>query len=99
MDLDQDQAAPRAYVAGPAKIRVVENGPARVAVEVTRESEGSKFVPTMRLAAGDAGNRVEFGNSIDWKDTRVQPKGHVPAHRLQPERDLQLGHRHHPASH
>ena len=49
------------------KIRVVENGPVRVAVEVAREAEGSKFVQTIRLSAGDAGNRVEFGNAIDWR--------------------------------
>jgi len=67
MDFDQEQAAPRAYVGGQAKIRVVENGPVRVAVEVSREGEGSKFVQTVRLSAGDSGNRVEFGNSIDWK--------------------------------
>ena len=67
MDFDQEQAPPRAYVGGPAKIRIVENGPVRVAVEVTREAEGSKFVQTIRLSAGDAGNRVEFGNSIDWR--------------------------------
>jgi alpha-mannosidase len=67
MDFDQEQAAPRGYIGGPAKIRVVENGPVRVAVEVSREGEGSKFVQTVRLSAGDAGNRVEFDNSIDWK--------------------------------
>jgi alpha-mannosidase len=67
MDWDQVHTAPRAYVGGPAQIRVVENGPARVAVEVSREFEGSKFVSTVRLAAGDAGNRVEFANAIDWK--------------------------------
>ena len=49
MDFDQEQAAPRAYVGGAAKIRVVENGPVRIAVEVTREGEGSKFVQTVRL--------------------------------------------------
>ncbi|MFZ0744618.1 MAG: glycoside hydrolase family 38 C-terminal domain-containing protein [Terracidiphilus sp.] len=67
MDFDQEQAAPRAYVGGPAKIRVVEDGPVRVAVEVSREEEGSKFVQTVRLSAGDAGNRVNFGESIDWR--------------------------------
>jgi len=67
MDWDQVHAAPRAYVGGPATIRVVENGPARVAVQVSRETEGSRFVQTVRLSAGDAGNRVEFANSIDWK--------------------------------
>jgi alpha-mannosidase len=69
MDWDQEQAPPRAYVAGPAKIRVVENGPARVALEVSRETAGSRFVQTVRLSAGDAGKRVEFANAIDW-DTR-----------------------------
>ena len=67
MDFDQEQAAPRAYVKGPAQIRVKENGPARISIEVTREAEGSKFVQTVSLAAGDAGNRVEFANAIDWK--------------------------------
>ena len=67
MDFDQVHAAPRAYVSGPAQVRVAENGPARVAVEVTRQFENSKFVSTVRLAAGDAGNRVEFANAIDWQ--------------------------------
>jgi len=69
MDWEQEQAEPRAYVSGPASIRIVESGPARVAVEVSRETAGSRFVQTIRLAAGDAGKRVEFQNAIDW-DTR-----------------------------
>ncbi len=67
MDFDQEQAPPRAYVGGPAKIRIKENGPVRVSLEVTRETEGSKFVQTVSLSAGDAGNRVEFANAIDWR--------------------------------
>ncbi len=67
MDWADQQKPPRAYVSGPAQIRISENGPVRVALEVSRESEGSKFVQTVRLSAGDAGNRVEFGNAIDWK--------------------------------
>ncbi len=38
MDFDQEQAAPVAYVGGPAQIRIVESGPVRVALEVTREA-------------------------------------------------------------
>jgi len=67
MDFDQEQAAPRAYIGGAARIRIRENGPVRVSLEVTRETEGSKFVQTVSLSAGDGGNRVEFGNAIDWK--------------------------------
>ena len=78
MDWDQEQAAPRAYVSGPAKIRVVENGPAAVAIEVSRETAGSKFVQTVRLSAGDAGKRVEFANVIDWNTKESNLKATFP---------------------
>jgi alpha-mannosidase len=78
MDFDQEQAAPRAYVGGPAQIRIVENGPVRVSIEVTRETEHSKFVQTIRLAAGDAGNQVEFANAIDWRTLSANLKESIP---------------------
>jgi alpha-mannosidase len=78
MDFDQEQAAPRAYVGGPAKIRVVEDGPVRVAVEISREAEGSRFVQTLRLSAGAAGNRVEFSESIDWRTLGANLKAVFP---------------------
>ncbi len=78
MDWDQEQAAPKAYVTGPAKIRVVENGPARVAVEISRETAGSGFVQTIRLSAGDAGKRVEFSNAIDWNTKESNLKASFP---------------------
>lgn len=78
MDWDQEQAAPREYVGGTVRIRVVENGPARVALEVSRETAGSRFVQTIRLAAGDAGKRVEFGNVIDWNTRESNLKATFP---------------------
>ena len=78
MDWDQEQARPKAYVSGPAQIRVVENGPVRVAIEVTRETAGSRFVQTISLAAGDAGKRVEFGNVIDWNTRESNLKATFP---------------------
>ncbi len=78
MDWDQEQAAPKAYVGGPAKIRVVESGPARVAMEVSRETAGSEFVQTIRLSAGDAGKRVEFENVIDWNTKESNLKATFP---------------------
>jgi alpha-mannosidase len=78
MDWDQEQAAPKTYVGGPAKIRIVEDGPARVAIEVSRETAGSKFVQTISLAAGDAGKRVEFANAIDWNTKESNLKATFP---------------------
>ena len=78
MDFDQEQAAPRAYIGGAAQARVIENGPARIAIEVTREGEGSKFAQTIRLSAGDAGNRIEFGESVDWRSLSANVKAVFP---------------------
>jgi len=78
MDWADQQKPPRAFVAGTAKIRIVENGPVRVALEVERDAEGSKFVQTIRLSAGDAGNRVEFGNVVDWKSREAALKATFP---------------------
>ena len=78
MDFDQEQAPPRAFVRG-AMARIKENGAARVTVEVTRtNTEGSHFVSTVSLSAGDAGNRVEFGESIDWKTLYSNLKATFP---------------------
>lgn len=78
MDWSDQQKVPRSFVHGPAQIRVVENGPVRVAVEVLRETENSKFLQTIRLSAGDAGNRLEFANVIDWKTSEANLKATFP---------------------
>ncbi|HTX39452.1 MAG TPA: glycoside hydrolase family 38 C-terminal domain-containing protein [Bryobacteraceae bacterium] len=77
MDFDQEQAAPRAYVRG-GQVRIKENGPARVTLEITRETEGSKFTQTVSLSAGDAGNRVEFGADVDWATLYANLKAAFP---------------------
>ena len=78
MDWADQQKAPRAFVSGPAKIRVVESGPVRVAVEVERQTEGSKFIQTIMLSAGEAGSRVEFSNVIDWNTREANLKATFP---------------------
>ena len=78
MDFEDEQRAPRTFIGGPAKVRIVENGPARVAVEIEREAEDSRFVQTVRLSAGDSGNRVEFSNVIDWNSREANLKATFP---------------------
>lgn len=78
MDWTQEQAAPREYVSGSAKIRIVEDGPVRVAIEVTRETSGSRFTQIISLAAGKAGKRVEFRNVIDWSTKERNLKATFP---------------------
>ncbi len=78
MEFDQEQAVPRSYVSGPAKVRVAERGPVRVAIEVSRETDSSRFVQTVRLSAGGAGNRVEFNDAIDWRALSANLKAVFP---------------------
>ena len=78
MDFADEQRPPRSYVSGSPRISVVENGPVRVTVQVERETEGSKFVEQVRLSAGDAGNRVEFVNAIDWTTKEANLKATFP---------------------
>jgi alpha-mannosidase len=61
------QQPPRGHAGKPAAIRIVENGPVRVALEVQREEENSILVQTIRLSAGSAGDRVEVACNIDWR--------------------------------
>jgi len=85
MDWEDQKKPPRGYVTGTPKIRIVEGGAARVAFEITRETEGSKFVQTVRLSAGDAGNRVEILNDIDWKIGETALKATFPLTASNPE--------------
>ncbi len=78
MDWEDRMKPPSGYVTGPARVFVVENGPARVAIEIEREARGSKFVQYIRLAAGAAGDRLEFYNLIDWATRESSLKAAFP---------------------
>lgn len=78
MDWEDAQKPPRGYVGGPAKVSITETGPARIALTITREAEGSRFAQTISLAAGSSGKRVEFRNVIDWRSTGCNLKAEFP---------------------
>lgn len=78
VDFADLSASPRTVVGAPAQVRIVESGPARVALEVSREADGSTFVQTIRLAAGSAGDRVEILTEIDWRTKGTLLKASFP---------------------
>ena len=93
MDWEDAQKAPDSYVHGPAKISVSENGPVRVALRVERQTNGSKFVQDISLSDGDAGDRVEVNNHIDWQTREHALKASFPLTTGNPlaTYDLQVG--------
>jgi len=78
MDWRDRQKPPIDAVKSPAKVRIVEQGPARVALEIVREARGSIFTQQIRLCAGDAGRRVEFKTHIDWQSAQVALRASFP---------------------
>ncbi len=85
MDWSDRQKPAIGYVDGPAKVRVVENGPARVAVEIEREARGSKFVQTIRLGNDPETARVEIFNVIDWQSQECCLKAAFPFKNANPQ--------------
>jgi alpha-mannosidase len=69
-------AAPVLTVGGEASIHVIENGPARVAIQVVRPAGRSVFCTVIRLAAGS--DRIEFDNDIDWYERETLLKAAFP---------------------
>lgn len=74
LDYDEVEAAPRGYVSGPATIEVVESGPVRVALLVTRKTEKSVFKTKISLGSGMCADRVTFESEIDWYERETMLK-------------------------
>lgn len=83
----------RSVAANPIHIRVVENGPVRVAIEVLRENEGSKIAQRIRLYSGTDRHRVEVANHIDWRSrgTLFKAAFHLTASNPKATYNLELG--------
>lgn len=78
MDWKDRQQPPAGFVDGPAAIRIIENGPARIGLEITRESRNSKIIQQIRLGAQSSGDRVEFNNTIYWATKESSLKASFP---------------------
>ena len=75
-DLEADYADDGEELPPADAIRVVENGPHRVAVRVERSFRHSRVVQDVRLWAGSA--RVELFTRLDWHDRRWLLKARFP---------------------
>jgi len=58
------------------KIEIIERGPARAALKITREARGSEFTQVLTLDALGDWLRVE--NEVDWRSRRTLLKVEVP---------------------
>jgi alpha-mannosidase len=82
------QAPAREYVANPT-VKVIERGPVRAGLEITRKAAGSTFVQRVRLAEG--GDRVEVENLVDWRSPNAELKASFPLVASNPKAVYDLG--------
>ena len=85
---DTVNAPPREYVQSP-EIRVVEKGPVRVAIEITRHAAGSTFRQRVMLTEGT--DRVDVENFVDWKSPNSLLKVAFPFMACNPKATYDLG--------
>ena len=78
----------REFVAKP-QVRIVENGPVRVALEISRVAAGSTIVQRVSLTQG--GDRVDVQNEIDWKSPNTLLKAAFPLVASNPKATYDLG--------
>ena len=78
MEWKDRKRPPFAVLGGPAQIEIVESGPVRISLNIQRTFGDSRFEQQVRLACGDAGNRIEFADTIDWRETGCSLKAAFP---------------------
>jgi alpha-mannosidase len=82
------QAPAREYVANPT-VKVIERGPVRVSLEITRKAAGSTFVQHVSLAEG--GDRVDVENLVDWRSANTELKASFPLAASNPKATYDIG--------
>jgi alpha-mannosidase len=78
MDWKDRKNPPFDYMNKDVKIKVIENGPVRVAIEVTKKGQNSEITQIISLAEGDAGKVIDVRNTIDWQSKAVSLKAAFP---------------------
>jgi alpha-mannosidase len=78
MDWNDRKNPPIDYLDGNVSIKVLEQGPVRVALQVTREKRNSEITQIISLSTGEAGKRLEITNKLDWQSTGVSLKASFP---------------------
>lgn len=77
MDWADREKPPMGAVAGPSEF-VVERGPVRIVIKVTRRARDSIITQRICLARGEAGRRIEFRTHVDWQSTECALKAAFP---------------------
>lgn len=83
--------SPRAFVDGTPEISIVEQGPVRITLKISRTKENSTYDQYIRLTNSDTKARIDVENDINWKTTNTLLKAVFPMAVSNPEATYDLG--------
>ncbi len=78
MDWNDRKNPPFDYLNKDTKIEILEKGPVRVALKVTRRGQNSEISQIISLSEGEPGKVIEVKNQIDWQSKEVSLKAAFP---------------------
>ena len=78
MDWNDRKNPPIDFMNKDVTVKIVEQGPVRVALEVRKTGRNSEISQIISLASGDAGKIIEVRNKIDWQSREVSLKAAFP---------------------
>ncbi len=78
MDWNDRKNPPFDFMNKEVTVKIAEQGPVRVALEVTKKGQNSQITQFISLSAGESGKRIEVSNKIDWQSKEVSLKAAFP---------------------
>ena len=85
----EDTKLPFTDVGGTVSMEIVENGPAVVAIRITKRENDSEYIQTVSLTAG--GQRVNVDNNVEWRNRKTLLSAGFPLTVSNPVASFDLG--------
>ena len=78
MDWEDRKNPPIDHMNKNVSVKIIENGPVRVALQIMKKGQNSEITQVISLSAGEAGKIVEVKNKIDWQSKALSLKAAFP---------------------
>ncbi len=78
MDWEDRKNPPVDFMDKNCKISILENGPVRVSLKITRAGQNSEITQIVSLCSGESGKRIEVENDVNWQSQGVSLKAAFP---------------------
>lgn len=91
MNWNERKKPPFGYVNKDVSMRILENGPLRIALEIKREAENSTITQILSLSEGESGKQLIIKNNLDWQSTGFSLKAAFPLTAINNEATYNMG--------